>query len=257
LWTIIILSLIPFPSRLDVNLTVFGLPRYYKTTFPYLARVIAVVDTNNVNKLKQRVPFPVSGLSQPDTLLFSLSYRHSTNIIIYLWVNIGSVLFPPYHNHNHSKCFYLKMNSLYWNTLWLLAVLLFADFITLSSYVQALAVPSMYSLHPTTAPSKGPTKHLVSHTHYLNPNDKRSSGGGCKPFSIDFTSFAGQNSLPSSFQGCSRAGTYSLGSDGLELYLLPPPGGADTVKEKYGVNNVLGQGATVNSTWEFLCVFRP
>lgn len=51
------------------------------------------------------------------------------------------------------------------------------------------------------------------------------------------------------FVPVSPSGSYSAGDSGLELYMDKPKG---RVKTKGGVNDVVAEGATVNSTFAFL-----
>ena len=72
------------------------------------------------------------------------------------------------------------------------------------------------------------------------------SESDCQPRTIDFTSL---EVLGSDFVAVTSEHTYALTGDGLELYLLRPE---QPVKTSNGINDVLGEGATVNSTFNFL-----
>ena len=77
----------------------------------------------------------------------------------------------------------------------------------------------------------------------------RRSSAQCQPFQSTFASSDVSRSSSSPFRGISPEGSYSVGDDGLQLYLQKPPG---TVHTKDGVNDVVAEGATVNSTFYVL-----
>lgn len=76
----------------------------------------------------------------------------------------------------------------------------------------------------------------------------RRSSSQCTPFHSRFEQSDISNSHYAStpFVGVSPQGSYSVGSSGLELYLEKPN---HPVKTKDGVNDIVSEGATVNSTF--------
>ena len=72
----------------------------------------------------------------------------------------------------------------------------------------------------------------------------------CTPIKTDFRSST-SSSLPSSFKAVSASDSFSLTKDGLELYLKRPKG---EIKQTGSVNSELAVGATINSTFAYLCV---
>ena len=72
----------------------------------------------------------------------------------------------------------------------------------------------------------------------------------CTPIKADFRSASG-SSLPSSFNAVSVSDSFGLTMDGLELYLKRPKG---EIKQTGRVNSELAEGATINSTFTYLCV---
>jgi len=73
----------------------------------------------------------------------------------------------------------------------------------------------------------------------------------CQPFHSSFPAGSVASSLDSSspFVSISPTGSYSLSDKGLELFMQKPHG---TVTTKDGENNLVAEGATVNSTFSFL-----
>ena len=84
------------------------------------------------------------------------------------------------------------------------------------------------------------------HADVLSP---RSSPSQCTPFESSFAPGDVSGSPGASFLALSPPGSYSTAQHGLQLYLTKPPG---KVTATDGVNNVVGAGATVNSTFAFL-----
>lgn len=74
----------------------------------------------------------------------------------------------------------------------------------------------------------------------------RRSSSRCKAFASDFASSDVSRSQNTPFQAVSPEGSYSAGNEGLKLFLEKPQG---KVYTKDGVNNVVAEGATVNSTF--------
>lgn len=72
----------------------------------------------------------------------------------------------------------------------------------------------------------------------------------CEPFSINFSGFQ-SSEFTRYFVPISPAGSYELGSDGLDLYLDRPHGKINT---KGNVNDKVAEGATINSTATLLFV---
>ncbi|KAJ7180633.1 glycoside hydrolase family 16 protein [Mycena filopes] len=86
---------------------------------------------------------------------------------------------------------------------------------------------------------------FLAHAH-ASP-DRREIGTHCEPFHITFE----QSTSPafySNFVPISPEGSYDLTANGLELYLDKPDGPVTTSKDK-GVNDKVGNGATINSTF--------
>jgi hypothetical protein len=78
----------------------------------------------------------------------------------------------------------------------------------------------------------------------------RRSSARCQPFQTSFSSgddVSTSSSSPLRIVGSTDS--YSVDDDGLKLYLEKPPG---TVHTKDGVNDVVAEGATVNSTFYML-----
>lgn len=74
----------------------------------------------------------------------------------------------------------------------------------------------------------------------------------CTPFHSTFsTSDVSNSEGRAPFIAVSPPGSYKVDQTGLELYLQKPPGKITT---KGGVNNVVAEGATVNSTFTLLFV---
>lgn len=76
--------------------------------------------------------------------------------------------------------------------------------------------------------------------------EARRSSTQCEPFKSSFASGDVSNSDASPFRVVSPKGSYAETDDGLKLYLEKPHG---TVHTKSGVNDVVAEGATVNSTF--------
>ncbi|KAE9406256.1 concanavalin A-like lectin/glucanase [Gymnopus androsaceus JB14] len=79
----------------------------------------------------------------------------------------------------------------------------------------------------------------------------------CEPYSTTFSDPSmvsnanDPNSAASRFVALSPPDTYAITSDGLQLYLKRPEG--EVSSDKDGVNNKLGEGATINSTFYADC----
>ena len=72
----------------------------------------------------------------------------------------------------------------------------------------------------------------------------------CEPFQSRFTaSDVSHSRFDSSFIPLSPANSYQVSDGGLVLFMDKPPG---HVKTKDGANNVVAEGATVNSTFTIL-----
>lgn len=71
----------------------------------------------------------------------------------------------------------------------------------------------------------------------------------CEPFQTSFAPGVVSASPGTPFLALSPPGSYSTDAHDLQLYLTKPSG---TVTTTDGVNNVVGEGATVNSTFTFL-----
>ncbi|KZT07376.1 glycoside hydrolase family 16 protein [Laetiporus sulphureus 93-53] len=71
----------------------------------------------------------------------------------------------------------------------------------------------------------------------------------CQPFKSSFLPQDISQSLDTQFVAISPSGSYSTGDNGLELFLDKPRG---TITTKNGVNSMVGDGATVNSTFTLL-----
>lgn len=91
--------------------------------------------------------------------------------------------------------------------------------------------------------------------HVNAASTRRSSPStSCKPFHSTFS--PSEISPPSLFYNppfvpVSPPGSYAVGNDGLELFMDKPK---SRVKTKGGVNNIVAEGATINSTFAFMCV---
>lgn len=80
--------------------------------------------------------------------------------------------------------------------------------------------------------------------------EARRSSPSCQPMNVTFSSSSDVSGSPSSpFQGISPEGSYSTDETGLKLYLEKPHG---TVHTKGGINDIVAEGATVNSTFYML-----
>lgn len=71
----------------------------------------------------------------------------------------------------------------------------------------------------------------------------------CQPFNTSFSDASVAANLSASFVAVSSEESYHVGKSGLELLLKRPDG---TVTSEGGVNDELGTGATVNSTFFLL-----
>lgn len=91
---------------------------------------------------------------------------------------------------------------------------------------------------------------LTSLFQIVSTNVIRGSNPGCQPFHTTFSSSdAVSRSTGTPFIADSPEGSYAVTGQGLELYLDRPQG---KITRKGGVNNVVADGATVNSTFTFL-----
>lgn len=79
----------------------------------------------------------------------------------------------------------------------------------------------------------------------------RRSSPQCQPMNTTFSSSSSDISRSSSspFRVISPEGSYSTDEKGLKLYLEKPHG---TVHTKGGINDIVAEGATVNSTFYML-----
>lgn len=84
----------------------------------------------------------------------------------------------------------------------------------------------------------------------LTGNQRRTQSE-CQPFHSTFKSYeVTRNPYTNTpFRAVSPEGSYSVGDGGLELYLERPN---KAVKTKGGVNDVVAEGATINSTFTIL-----
>ena len=74
----------------------------------------------------------------------------------------------------------------------------------------------------------------------------------CQTLSINFASSVPAVGSSAPFAAISPKGSYEVSESGLELYLRRPQGRITT---QDGVNNVVADGATINSTFTLLSVF--
>jgi hypothetical protein len=79
---------------------------------------------------------------------------------------------------------------------------------------------------------------------------EHSTRGACQPFSITFDQSASPG-FYSHFIPISPEDSYALTDNGLEMYLYKPKGRVTTSD---GVNDQIGNGATINSTTTLVCV---
>ena len=79
--------------------------------------------------------------------------------------------------------------------------------------------------------------------------ETRRSSSQCEPINTNFTASDVSRSLDVPFQVVSPEGSYSVNNEGLKLYLEKPQ---TTVHTKGGINDVVAEGATVNSTFYML-----
>ena len=79
----------------------------------------------------------------------------------------------------------------------------------------------------------------------------RQQRSSCQPFSSTFSQFDVSRSFFTPFVGVSPPDTYRATGDGLEMFLKRPEG---AITRKGHVNSVVGEGATLNSTFTMLCV---
>ena len=95
---------------------------------------------------------------------------------------------------------------------------------------------------------------LVQNVHAAtistNQNPRR-SGSQCEPFHSNFehSDISSNHFASTPFVAISNNDSYSVSQNGLELYLEKPN---RPVKTKDGVNDVVAEGATVNSTFTVL-----
>lgn len=113
----------------------------------------------------------------------------------------------------------------------------------------------------THTDSESHTAHSKTHTHteaaakstHTKAPTYYPRSSGCTPFKSSFPSgsvASKEASNPSEpFVALSPDGSWAVGGDGLELYLQRPKGEVNT---KDGVNDVVADGATVNSTFTML-----
>lgn len=98
---------------------------------------------------------------------------------------------------------------------------------------------------PTHTGSKAPSSPPAYYSH--------SSRSSCTPFKSTFGSGSvgskGSSSSSEPFVAVSPDGSWALGEGGLELYMEKPKG---DVKTEGGINDVVADGATVNSTFTML-----
>ncbi|KAJ6610234.1 glycoside hydrolase family 16 protein [Mycena sp. CBHHK59/15] len=81
---------------------------------------------------------------------------------------------------------------------------------------------------------------------YASDHNTRDSGSQCQSFHTSFDQSSMYPSPGAHFIPISPEGSYSLTSSGLELYLHKPEGPVTTAT---GVNDKIGNGATINSTF--------
>jgi hypothetical protein len=99
----------------------------------------------------------------------------------------------------------------------------------------------MFSLHSTVL-----LLSLVYPSVLVYGSPVSSGTSDCRPFHYDFTT---ATSLGSSFVPATTDSKFDVNSNGLELFLTRPAG---PVKTSGGINDILGQGATINSTFTLL-----
>ena len=85
--------------------------------------------------------------------------------------------------------------------------------------------------------------------HAANLSSRLSLTSQCESFESNFVPGDVSGSPGAPFLALSPSGSYSNVQHGLQLYLTKPPGKITTAD---GVNNIVGEGATVNSTFTFL-----
>ena len=92
----------------------------------------------------------------------------------------------------------------------------------------------------------------LAHTHSTHAavlSSRSSFPSQCKPFEGTFAPGDVSGSPGTPFLALSPSGSYSTAQNDLQLYLTKPSGKIATVD---GVNSLVGEGATVNSTFTFL-----
>lgn len=128
------------------------------------------------------------------------------------------------------------------------------------SHTTGMTMPAHTKTHSLpAAATTAKTTHIKSPSAPSSPPNpsayySRSSRSSqqCTPFKTTFTpgSVASKGSSSSEpFVAVSPDGSWALGDEGLELYMERPKGG---VKSGGGVNDVVADGATVNSTFTML-----
>lgn len=149
------------------------------------------------------------------------------------------------------------------NSLFSLSTLLLAaQAATIPTHVRTQAESSSSSSPHTTGMTM--TAHTKTHTMLAAakpthskaptaPTTYYSRSSSCTPFKTTFTSGSvaskGSSSSSEPFVAVSPDGTWALGESGLELYMERPKG---DVKTEDGINDVVADGATVNSTFTML-----
>lgn len=91
-----------------------------------------------------------------------------------------------------------------------------------------------------------------AHAHSMHAavlSSRSSSASQCEPFESSFAPGDVSGSPGAPFLALSPPESYSATAHGLQLYLTKPPGKITTAN---GVNNLVGEGATINSTFTFL-----
>lgn len=114
---------------------------------------------------------------------------------------------------------------------------------TMTTHTKTHNLPA--AAKPTHTGSKPPSSPPAYYSHY--------SRSSCTPFKSTFGSGSvgskGSSSSSEPFVAVSPEGSWALGEGGLELYMEKPKG---DVKTEGGINDVVADGATVNSTFTML-----
>lgn len=114
---------------------------------------------------------------------------------------------------------------------------------TMTTHTKTHNLPA--AAKPTHTGSKAPSSPPAYYSH--------SSRSSCTPFKSTFGSGSvgskGTSSSSEPFVAVSPDDSWALGSGGLELYMEKPKG---DVKTEGGINDVVADGATVNSTFTML-----